>query len=162
MNISFTPNILEIMALFYKSRQSTIKSKDGKKKYHPQLVKIGKTVTTQQLAERIAEMSSLTPGDVHNCIRNLSSVIDSFLLQSKSVNLEGLGTFTVISKSGSKGVDTPEEVSPSQISHLKVQFTPSYTRAAGTGHTRTMFQGVEYVRYDPAGKKSGEPVDPDA
>lgn len=48
------------MTLFYKAVQSTMVTKAGGKKWHLNLVKIGKTVSTQQLAEMIAEKSSLT------------------------------------------------------------------------------------------------------
>ena len=54
------------MALFYKAVKSTMATKSGDKKWHLNLVKVGKVVSTQQLAEMIAEKSSLTPGDVHN------------------------------------------------------------------------------------------------
>lgn len=59
----------KIMPLFYRARQSQLKTKEGKKQWHLTLVKVGKMVTSQQLAEVIAEKSSLTPGDVHNVIR---------------------------------------------------------------------------------------------
>ena len=52
-------------------------------------------VSTQQLAEMIAEKSSLTPGDVHNVVRNLMTAMRSALLDSKTVRLDGLGTFTM-------------------------------------------------------------------
>ena len=49
------------MPLFYRARQSQLKTKEGKKQWHLTLVKVGKMVTSQQLAEVIAEKSSLTP-----------------------------------------------------------------------------------------------------
>ena len=48
------------MPLFYRARQSQLKTKEGKKQWHLTLVKVGKMVTSQQLAEVIAEKSSLT------------------------------------------------------------------------------------------------------
>ena len=87
------------MTLFYKAVQSTMATKAGDKKWHLNLVKIGKTVSTQQLAEMIAEKSSLTPGDVHNVVRNLMTAMRSELLNSKTVRLEGLGTFTMKARS---------------------------------------------------------------
>ena len=68
-------------------------TKSGDKKWHLNLVKVGKVVSTQQLAEMIAEKSSLTPGDVHNVVRNLMTAMRSALLDSKTVRLDGLGTF---------------------------------------------------------------------
>jgi len=83
------------MALFYKAVKSTMATKAGDKKWHLNLVKVGKVVSTQQLAEMIAEKSSLTPGDVHNVVRNLMTAMRSALLDSKTVRLDGLGTFTM-------------------------------------------------------------------
>ncbi|WP_321479458.1 HU family DNA-binding protein [uncultured Bacteroides sp.] len=146
------------MPLFYKPLQSNVASKDGKKKWHPRLVKVGKVVDTQKIGELIADKASLTPGDVHNVIRNLMSVMREQLLSSRSVKLDGLGTFTMMANASGKGVDTPDEVSPSQIVNLRVQFTPTGTRAAGTGGTtRAMYTGVEYERWtEAADAESGD------
>ncbi|WP_321332516.1 HU family DNA-binding protein [uncultured Bacteroides sp.] len=136
------------MPLFYKPLQSNVASKDGKKKWHPRLVKVGKVVDTQKIGELIADKASLTAGDVHNVIRNLMSVMREQLLGSRSVKLDGLGTFTMIANASGKGVPTADEVSPTQIVNLRVQFTPTGTRAAGTGGTtRAMYTGVEYERW---------------
>ena len=118
------------MTLFYKAVQSTMATKAGDKKWHLNLVKIGKTVSTQQLAEMIAEKSSLTPGDVHNVVRNLMTAMRSELLNSKTVRLEGLGTFTMKARSRGRGVDKEEDVNPNQVGALLCHFTPEYTRPA--------------------------------
>lgn len=96
------------MPLFYRARQSQLKTKEGKKQWHLTLVKVGKMVTSQQLAEVIAEKSSLTPGDVHNVIRNLMTAMRKELLNSRSVRLEGLGTFTMKACTQGHGVDQEE------------------------------------------------------
>ena len=46
------------MTLFYKAVQSTMATKAGDKKWHLNLVKKGKTVSTQQLADMIEENTS--------------------------------------------------------------------------------------------------------
>lgn len=58
---------------------------------------------TQMIGETIAERSSLTAGDVHNVIRNLMAVMREQLLNSRTVKLEGLGTFTMVCQSRCKG-----------------------------------------------------------
>lgn len=68
------------MPLFYYARQSSLATKEGAKLWHLSLKKVGRAVDAQQLAEVIAEKSSLTPGDVHNVIRNLMTVMRSQLL----------------------------------------------------------------------------------
>ncbi|NDV83355.1 HU family DNA-binding protein [Bacteroides sp. 51] len=135
------------MPLLYKALQSSLPSKDGKKKWHPRLVKFRKVVDTQKVGEMIADKSSLTAGDVHNVIRNLVAVMSDLLLNSRTVKLDGLGTFTVIAKANGNGVDASEEVNPNQINHLRIKFTPSATRNSG-GTTRAMFNGVEYERWE--------------
>ena len=100
--------------LIYKAVQSNIASKDKKKKWHPCLIKMGNVVDTQMIGETIAERSSLTAGDVHNVIRNLMAVMREQLLNSRTVKLEGLGTFTLVCQSRCKGVDEEADVSPAQ------------------------------------------------
>lgn len=89
--------------LFNKQVQSNIASKDKKKKWHPCLIKMGNVVDTQMIGETIAERSSLTAGDVHNVIRNLMAVMREQLLNSRTVKLEGLGTFTMVCQSRARG-----------------------------------------------------------
>lgn len=133
------------MALFYKAVKSTMATKSGDKKWHLNLVKVGKVVSTQQLAEMIAEKSSLTPGDVHNVVRNLMTAMRSALLDSKTVRLDGLGTFTMKARtrgrSGQRGRGEPESGGSPSLS-----FTPEYTRPAAIGTTRALFQGVEFQK----------------
>lgn len=133
------------MALFYKPIQSTIANKDGEKLWHLSLVKTGVVVETQELAQTIAEKSSLTPGDAHNVVRNLMSVMRKELLNSNSVRLEGLGTFTMKARTRGKGVKTAEEVNPNQITTLRCVFTPEYSRPAAMGTTRVITDGVQFV-----------------
>lgn len=71
----------------------------------PEFEKVGKVVDTQLLAESIAEKSSLTPGDVQNVIRNLMSTMRMHLLNSRTVRLNGLGTFTMKARTRGKGTE---------------------------------------------------------
>ena len=73
------------------------------------------------------------------CI-NLSLI---HILNSRSVRLEGLGTFTMKACTQGHGVDQEEEVSPNQVAALRCLFTPEYTRPAAIGTTRALLQGVE-------------------
>ena len=111
------------MPLIYKPYQATLANKEGQKLFYPRLVKIGRTVNTQKMAELIAEKASLTAG---------------------TVRLEGLGTFTMVAKACGKGVEQESKVSSSQIVSLRCQFTPEYTRSAGNT-TRALTAGVEFV-----------------
>ncbi|WP_321480509.1 HU family DNA-binding protein [uncultured Bacteroides sp.] len=142
------------MPLFYKSKKSTLASKDGKKKWYPILVKVGGMVSTQKIGELIAEKSSLTPGDVHNVVRNLMTVMREQLLNSRSIKLDGLGTFTIISQSRANGVEKEEDVNSAQITRLRVSFRPEYKRMPGKeGITRALYDGVEYARWGTSEKE---------
>ncbi|WP_221659326.1 HU family DNA-binding protein [Bacteroides salyersiae] len=160
------------MPLFYRAVQASLANKDGNKLWHLNLVKAGETVDTQQLAETIAEKSSLTPGDVQNVVRNLMSAMRDYLLNSRTVRLDGLGTFTMKASTRGNGVESADKVNPNQISHLKCQFTAEYTRPAAIGTTRALVQGVQFMYADllksstkgdtPSGGGDGEGEDPAA
>ncbi len=112
--------------------------------YYPRLVKMG-TVSTPEVARKIAWATSLTVGDVQNVMYTLTEVLSDYLLNSQSVKLDGLGTFTMVAKAGGNGVKTEEEVSSTQIAGLRCQFTPEYTRRSGNGGiTRALTERVSY------------------
>ena len=102
---------------------------------------------TKSLAESIAEKSSLTPGDVQNVIRNLMSTMRMHLLNSRTVRLNGLGTYTMKARTRGKGTEKAEDVNPNQVTALRCQFTPEYTRPAAIGTTRALIQGVEFEKW---------------
>lgn len=70
------------------------------------------------------------------------------LLNSRTVRLDGLGTFTMKARTTGKGVESADKVSPNQITVLRCQFTPEYTRSAATGTTRALLQGVQFANAD--------------
>lgn len=135
------------MPLLYYARQSQLKTKDGVNQWHLTLKKVGWAVSLQQLGEMVAEKCSATPGDVHNVIRNLVSVMRLQLLNSRTVRLDGLGTFTVMARTRGKGVDNEKDVTPNQVTSLHFMFTPEYTRPAALGTTRALWQGVEFEKW---------------
>ena len=143
------------MPLFYYARQSSLAMKEGAKLWHLSLKKVGRAVDAQQLAEVIAEKSSLTPGDVHNVIRNLMTVMRSQLLNSRTVRLDGLGTFTMKARTRGKGTEKAEDVNPNQVTALRCQFTPEYTRDAGGNITRALIQGASYIHVNQLTKALG-------
>lgn len=140
------------MPLFYKGVLATKANKEGVKTWHPILVKMKKVISTQTLAEEIAEKASLTPGDVQNVVRNLLSVMRGHLLNSHTVRLEGMGTFTMRIRSRGKGVDAEEKVNPNQITSVHCRFTPEYFRPIAVGTTRALMQGVTFAHANLIGK----------
>ena len=156
------------MALIYRALQATVANKGGEKLWHLSLVKMKDVIVTQTLAEQIAEKSSLSPGDVHNVIRNLMTTMRTHLLNSYTVKLEGLGSFTMIAQTKGTGVKTAKEVGPNQVTYLKCQFTPEYSQIAGNSRTRAITQGVKFTSVEQFKKmilgrleEGSEPEDPD-
>lgn len=141
------------MTLYYKGIKAARPDKEGKHKWHLSLVKTRKMVTTNDLAEDIAEKSSLTPGDVHNVIRNLTSAMKAALMNCQTVKLDGLGTFTLHARTRNQGVDTEDEVNPGQITSLQVKFRPEYRRTPGVGTITKLTQGAEFVSVKALAKK---------
>ena len=134
------------MPIPYKARLSKIANKEGKKLYHPQVVTIG-NVSLNDLSKEVAELSSLSTGDVKNTIDNLITVMTRHLQSGESVSLDGLGSFTLSLKSTGKGSETADEVSPSDA-RLKINFRPAMTRNSDhTVATRSLLTGSSFVRW---------------
>ena len=135
------------MPVLYSVRQSTIANKEGKKLFHPQVKTTG-TVTLDTMAEEVAELSSLSPGDVKNGVDNLISVMTRHMQSGESVMLGDLGSFYFVMKSIGKGFETAEEVNANSC-RLKVMFRPATTRNSDrTVATRTLLTGVTFKKID--------------
>lgn len=107
--------------MFYK------KQKIGKK-WYPRSFTTG-TYNTKDVAERLAEMSTVSKGDTYAVLMGLGEVLSSMMELGNSVKLDGLGTFYLVGNANGQGVDTPEEVSPKQFRKVTVAFIPEYSRA---------------------------------
>ncbi|WP_066630796.1 HU family DNA-binding protein [Labilibacter marinus] len=90
------------------------------KKYATHVKKGTKSVAA--ISKDIADISSLSRGDIQNTLMNLVDQIPKYLLDGNSVSLGELGTLRI--SFSSEGVDTEEEFNVSKIKGLKVLFTP--------------------------------------
>lgn len=71
------------------------------KRYYPQLVSNGK-VSFEALCDEVAEQSSLTSGDIKNCMDRLINCLVRHLQEGRSVDCGDMGSFRVtIRSSGS-------------------------------------------------------------
>ncbi len=143
--------------IFWKRIQQAIN-----KKWYPRCVTVGKPVETQELANRIARESTVSPADTHAVLRALPNVMADFMKESRAIHFEGLGWFRYTINAMGKGVDTKEEVSDDQIKGLRVQFTPDRTRNPENGtYTRALIasEGVTFMEW--LGKESDETQVPD-
>ena len=127
--------------LFWKKVQQKINGK-----WYPRLVTIGKTANTQEVAERLARESTVSPADVHAVLRALPQVMAEIMAESRSVSLDGLGSFHYVLETKGTGVLTPEEVSADQITALRVQFLPARQKK-GTGYERALVGNVSFTEW---------------
>lgn len=135
------------MAVLYKARQAMMANKEGKKLWHPTVVTTG-TVNLEKLSAEIADLSSLSEGDVYNVCKNLVKVMARHLQSSEVVQVDGLGNFRLSMRSVGKGFLTSDEVN-AQYCALRVKFLPSSTRNNdGTLATRAMTAGTTFKRID--------------
>ena len=110
------------MAFFKK-----VKQKDAGK-WYPRAITQGHTYTTDEVAKQLSIMSTVSPGDTYAVLMNLGAVMSEMMNSGRSVMLKGVGTFYYTCRSEGRGVDTPEEVNPGQITAAQVRFIPEYTR----------------------------------
>lgn len=121
--------------------------------WFPQLILVGKPAKTQEVAERLARESTVSPADVHAVIRALPDVMAEIMAEGRSVQLEGLGTFYYTCQASGKGVDSEEKVNANQITAVRVQFLPARQRE-GTQMTRALVGNLTFTEW--RGKDSEE------
>ena len=117
--------------------------------------KKSKQISTKDVANRLAEISTVSLSDTYAVLMGLSSVLKSFMKEGHSVKLDGVGTFYYTADTSKQGVDTPEEVSAKQINGVRVRFLPEYARtSSGKVSTRALvdddIQWLDIDTLDPA------------
>ena len=95
--------------------------------WYPQVVTVGKPVTTDQVAECLALISTVSRGDTYAVLKDLGGVLAAFMAEGRTVKLEGVGTF-YYTINADKGIAKPEEVTAKQIKGIRVRFIPETSR----------------------------------
>lgn len=137
---------------FYKA----VKMKtDGK--WYPQAVQVDQPFSTDEVADRLAQISTVSRADVYAVLKELPGVMADMMAQGRSVRLDSLGTFRYTINAERQGVDTADEVSDAQIVGVRVRYTPETRRPTKNGAvTRALVDdALRWVRYD------GIPADDD-
>ena len=104
-------------------------------KWYPRSFTVG-TMDTDQVAERLSRMSTVSKGDTYAVLLGLGEVLGSMLEAGYSVKLKGVGTFYLTGRAEGQGVDTPEEVSGQQFSKLRVWIRPKKYRVSSSRSCR--------------------------
>lgn len=142
---------------FYKKVKQKINGK-----WYPQSITVGKPVNTDQVADRLAAISTVSRGDTYAVLKDLGGVLGDYMAQGRTVKLEGVGTFYYTADAAGQGVDTPEKVTASQITGVHVRFIPETTRGSSNKVTSRSLVGTDIFWEEWAGKlgESGGPEDP--
>ena len=145
---------------FYKKIQQPVN-----KKWYPRSIVVGDPATTKEIADRLAEISTVSRSDTYAVLMGLSSVLKSFMKEGRSAKLDGVGTFYYTADATKQGVDTAEEVSAKQIVGVRVRFLPETSRtASGKVGTRALvdddIQWLDIATLDPALKAGGTTTTP--
>lgn len=109
--------------MFYKKTQQKINGL-----WYPQSITWGKAITSNQVADQLALLSTVTRGDAYAIIKNLGNVLSLFMAQGRTVKIDGVGTFYYTAAANKQGVETAQEVSAKQISGVRVRFIPEVER----------------------------------
>ena len=97
--------------------------------WYPQSVTWGKAVSTREVADELAVISTVTRGDTYAVMENLGRVLSNFMGQGRTVKINGVGTFYYTANAAKNGVETEKEVNATQINGVRVRFIPEVERS---------------------------------
>ncbi len=109
--------------MFYKKNQQKINGL-----WYPKSITWGKPITSNQVADQLALLSTVTRGDAYAIIKNLGVVLAGYMAQGRTVKIDGVGTFYYTAATNKQGVQTAKEVSAKQINGVRVRFIPEVER----------------------------------
>ncbi len=140
---------------FYRKRKSSFTGL-----WTPVSVSVQK-VDMDYLAEIIGRRSTVHAADIAAVLTALPEVISDTLAEGYSVQLGKLGSFNLLVECEKTGVKTAAEVSPRQITNVKVQFRPPRKKVGvGKGSRRRNLllpQPIEWIELPPRpGTKASE------
>ena len=108
--------------------------------WYPQSITVGKPVTTDEVAKRLAIESTVSPADTFAVLKSLGSVLGSYMADGRTVKLDGVGTFYYTAVASGNGVDSPDKVTAKQITGVRVRFIPETSRSSNNQVTTRRFQ----------------------
>ena len=118
--------------------------------WFPQAVVVGKPIETKKIAQRLAQISTVSYADVLAVLAELPGVMADYMAQGKSVRLEGFGTFRYALDT--EGVENREDFDfQQQVKAVRVRFVPTKEGGANKGEAATRAlvpTGIEWLKYD--------------
>lgn len=132
---------------FYKKVQKKVNGK-----WYPEAVTVGKPAGTDEVADRLAKISTVSRADVRAVLSELGGVMGDLMKEGRSVKLDGVGSFRYTADTKKQGVDTADEVSAKQINGIRVRFVPETTRNADSSVATRSLQPTAVQWLEWAGK----------
>ncbi|MCD8094357.1 MAG: HU family DNA-binding protein [Bacteroides sp.] len=119
---------------FYKKVQQKINGL-----WYPKSITVNKPINTDQVADRLARISTVSRADTYAVLKELGGVLSDFMSEGRTVKLDGVGTFYYTAIAAGQGVKTKEEATASAITGVRVRFLPETTRTShGQISTRSL------------------------
>lgn len=130
---------------FFKAKKMKVNGK-----WYPYAVQVDQPFTTDELADELARISTVSRADVYAVLKDLPEVMSGMMAQGRAVRLEGLGTFRLTINAQKQGVDSADEVNDSLIQSVRVRYVPETRRPNQNGPvTRALVsENLRWVRYD--------------
>ena len=119
--------------------------------YYPQAIVQGDPVETDDLAEELAFVSTVSRSDVRAVLGDIARVMNTLMAQGKSVHVDGLGYFRYVLDT--KGVENLEDFDfEKQVKAVRVQFTPEREKSSSGTYTRALVdtKKLEWIELNPA------------
>ena len=119
--------------------------------YFPQAIVQGDPVETEDLAEELAFVSTVSRSDVNAVLGDISTVMNKLMAQGKSVHIDGLGYFRYVLDT--KGVENLEDFDfEKQVKAVRVQFTPEREKTSSGAFTRALVdtKKLEWIELSPS------------
>ena len=121
--------------------------------YYPQAIVQGEPVETKDLAEELAQISTVSKSDVNAVLGDIARVMNTLMANGKSVHIDGLGYFRYVLDT--KGVENLEDFDfQKQVKAVRVQFTPEREKNSSGSYTRALVdtKKLEWIELNPDAK----------
>lgn len=117
-------------------------------KFYPRAILVDKPFETDELADKLAQVSTVSRSDVYAVLKDLPLVMTDMMNAGRSVRLEGLGTFRYTIDAVKDGALKEEDVDDSYVKATRIRFVPEFQRKTRRGQvTRALSEGVRWVKY---------------
>lgn len=138
---------------FYKKKKQKVNGL-----WYPMAVTVGKPVNTDEVAGRLAQISTVSRADTYAVLKDLAGVLADYMAQGRTVKMDGLGTFYYTANTIKNGVADEKDVSAAQIAGVRVRFIPEARRSgSGRNMVRSLISDNIFWVELPADAKTTDP-----